>query len=151
VQALPEAEARTMFAAALYPWWSPYSDGTAFSLVSEWGMETDEGLVLLGSPDPEKVRAYATYPRKSGATLLPFSTEMLVRLGYLFGVRGELSWQCTEPSARLHWLTTPHPGLAEGATPFFLLRSADVAGAMQVLDILQKQGEGEGEEAGHVS
>lgn len=120
------ADPEPLYRTALYPWLWFLSDGGAhYSLAKDWRFTLPEILTLLGSPTPEQVSAWKTYPKKATDTLMPFNWPNFVRIALLFGVYGGLDRKFHSQDAAAAWLI-------ETGAKDLLLR--DVAGIAEVRD-----------------
>jgi hypothetical protein len=130
--ALPQTRAEELFRSALYPWLVFSSGGEWHSLARSWGLGMDETLALIGNPEPEQLKAWATYPRRSDKTLLPFSLPLLERLGLLFGLNAALLWGLPDAASRAAWLAAANPRV-DGVPPLTLLLGGETEGIARVL------------------
>jgi hypothetical protein len=92
----------------------------------------DETLALIGNPEPEQLKAWATYPRRSDKTLLQFSLPLLERLGLLFGLNAALLWGLPDAASRAAWLAAANPRV-DGVPPLTLLLGGETEGIARVL------------------
>lgn len=133
LNALAPDGAEKLFRSALGPWLSIHPDGEWKGLAQAWGLGMAETLALLGYPTKERVEAWATNPRRTKDSLLPFSLPLLQRLGLLFGLNAVLLWRLPDEASRAAWLGTANPRL-DGGSPLGTLLRAELDGTAQVLE-----------------
>jgi len=135
LHSLEQRRAEDLFRSALYPWLAFYSDGGWFSLAREWNMSLEDTFRLLEEPTPARLLAWRTYPKSAGASLLPFSLDVLARLAFLFRVHRELMWRFPTAAARAAWLDSP---FADAETARSLLLQPGLDGVRRVGEHLRE-------------
>jgi hypothetical protein len=120
LNALPIESATKLFHSAIYGWLSFYSNGGWSSVGRYLGMNYNQVLRALNSPTDKQINAWKSYPKNSDDTLLPFSYDMLFRLGLLWQIHGHLTMQYGTELARKQSAIIPLASLS-GRRPVDLM------------------------------